>query len=102
MSLDDRRRVMRTRLRADKGDAYAKGWLDGAKQAEEALTQRSRVGRRSAVPDRVRKQIAEWYADGRGLSYAVIADRLNADGVPTGQGGIRWYPSSVRAVLRAR
>jgi hypothetical protein len=35
----------------------------------------------------------------RGLSFAAIADRLNADGVPTAQGGQRWYPATVRAVL---
>jgi hypothetical protein len=27
-----------------------------------------------------------------------IADRLNADRVPTAQGGQEWYPSTVRAV----
>jgi len=102
MSLDDRRREMRARRRADKGDAYAKGWLDGAKEAKEALTRRAKVGRRSTVPDELRKRIAEWYAEGKGLSYRAIADRLNAEGVPTGQGGSRWWPSSVRAVLKAR
>jgi DNA invertase Pin-like site-specific DNA recombinase len=38
----------------------------------------------------------------RGRSLREIADSLNADGVPTGQGGKRWYPATVRAVaLRA-
>lgn len=35
----------------------------------------------------------------RGLSFAAIAERLNADGVPTAQGGQRWYPATVRAIL---
>ena len=68
MSLDDRRREMRARLRADKGDAYARGWIDGAKEATEALTRRAKVGRRSTIPDKIRKRIAEWYAEGQGLS----------------------------------
>jgi DNA invertase Pin-like site-specific DNA recombinase len=38
----------------------------------------------------------------RGRSLRAIADALNADGVPTGQGGKKWYPATVRAVaLRA-
>jgi hypothetical protein len=31
----------------------------------------------------------------------MIADRLTADGVSTAQGGSRWYPSSVKAVLQS-
>lgn len=34
----------------------------------------------------------------QGHSYHAIAKMLNADNVPTGQGGARWYPSSVRSV----
>ena len=34
----------------------------------------------------------------QGNSYHAIAKMLNADDVPTGQGGARWYPSSVRSV----
>jgi DNA invertase Pin-like site-specific DNA recombinase len=33
----------------------------------------------------------------RGQSYGAIARRLNRDGVPTPQGGARWYPSTVKA-----
>jgi len=29
-----------------------------------------------------------------------IARGLTADGIPTGQGGAQWWPSTVRAVLR--
>lgn len=35
----------------------------------------------------------------RGATLATIADSLTADGVPTAMGGVRWYPSTVRAVL---
>ena len=33
-----------------------------------------------------------------GASYRKVADALNAQGVPTAQGGRQWYASSVRAV----
>jgi hypothetical protein len=32
----------------------------------------------------------------QGLSLQAIADRLNAEGVPTVRGGIMWRPSSVQ------
>jgi DNA invertase Pin-like site-specific DNA recombinase len=35
-----------------------------------------------------------------GMSLPAIAKGLNADGVPTAQGGRQWYPSTVSAVLR--
>jgi hypothetical protein len=35
----------------------------------------------------------------QGGSLQAIADRLEAEGVPTVKGGRRWYPSTVRAVL---
>ncbi len=38
----------------------------------------------------------------RGLSLQAIADALNADGVPTPRGGMRWRPSSVQAALGYR
>ena len=33
---------------------------------------------------------------GRGSSLAEIARGLNHDGIPTGQGGRQWWPSTVR------
>jgi len=36
-----------------------------------------------------------------GAGWSTIARALNADGVPTAQGGARWYPSTVRAVVLA-
>jgi DNA invertase Pin-like site-specific DNA recombinase len=35
------------------------------------------------------------------LSMAEIANRLDAEGIPTVRGEARWYPSTVRAALRA-
>ena len=37
----------------------------------------------------------------RGRTLAAIGDELSNEGVPTGQGGRRWYPSTVRAVLKS-
>jgi len=36
-----------------------------------------------------------------GLSLRLVANELNLMNVPTGQGGVRWYASSVRKVLIA-
>ena len=36
----------------------------------------------------------------QGLTLATIAETLNADEVPTAQGGARWHASTVRSVLR--
>jgi hypothetical protein len=35
-----------------------------------------------------------------GKSLAAIARELNATGTPTAHGGVQWWPSTVRAVLR--
>jgi DNA invertase Pin-like site-specific DNA recombinase len=35
-----------------------------------------------------------------GTSLAAIANGLNADRVPTAQGGARWYPATVRYTLK--
>ncbi|HWC35938.1 MAG TPA: recombinase family protein [Mycobacteriales bacterium] len=56
-----------------------------------------RLGRPSAVPATVARRIRR--ARQRGDSLRTIADRLNADGVPTSQGGARWYASTISAVL---
>jgi len=59
-----------------------------------------KLGRTSTLPAAVRRRIARDRA--KGLSYRVIADRLNAANVPTGQGGRQWYPMTVRTVLLAK
>jgi DNA invertase Pin-like site-specific DNA recombinase len=59
-----------------------------------------RLGRQLSVDEKVVKRIAR--ERGAGKTFQAIADRLNNAGVATGQGGARWYPSTVRAVLKAR
>ena len=56
-----------------------------------------RSGRRSALPPEVVARIRQEHA--RGATLGEIARRLNRDGIPTGQGGRQWWPSTVRAVL---
>jgi hypothetical protein len=54
-------------------------------------------GRPGSVSDATVVTIRHLRAEG--LSFARIAARLNADGVPTTHGGRRWWPSTVRFVL---
>jgi Recombinase len=58
---------------------------------------RARSGRRSTLPSEVVARIRRERAEGRSL--AEVADRLNRDGIPTGQGGRQWWPSTVRVIL---
>jgi DNA invertase Pin-like site-specific DNA recombinase len=55
-------------------------------------------GRPSTLPDRVVERIQRQHAEGVALN--AIAKGLNADAIPTGQGGAKWYASTVSAVLR--
>jgi DNA invertase Pin-like site-specific DNA recombinase len=57
-----------------------------------------RLGRPTTMPKKVVNRIRRERAAGK--TFAEIADRLNADGVPTAQGGRRWYPATVRYTLR--
>jgi DNA invertase Pin-like site-specific DNA recombinase len=59
-----------------------------------------KLGRRSTLPPEVAEGIVT--AHQAGDTLAAIARELEADGVATGQGGARWYPASVRAVLVAQ
>jgi DNA invertase Pin-like site-specific DNA recombinase len=59
----------------------------------------TRLGRQSTLPAAVVDRIRTEREAGQTLQS--IADGLNDDQVPTGQGGSRWRPSSVRAVLQA-
>ena len=56
-----------------------------------------RLGRPVTLPDEVRIRIATERA--QPLTLAAIAAGLNDDQVPTAQGGAKWYPATVRAVL---
>ncbi len=57
------------------------------------------LGRPRSMPDELRERIRRMHADGESL--AAIARTLTAEHVATAQGGVRWYPSTVRAVLRS-
>ncbi len=59
-----------------------------------------RLGRPASLAAGVRSRIRRMHSHGRSLS--AIAQELNAEGVPTAHGGRAWYPSTVRAALRAR
>ncbi|WP_433228994.1 recombinase family protein [Micromonospora sp. CA-248260] len=59
-----------------------------------------RLGRPASLPVDIRTRIVSEARDG--ASLAAIARSLNADDVPTAQGGKKWYPSTVRAVLASQ
>lgn len=58
-----------------------------------------RLGRPRSLPDDVIERIRSERA--RGGTLSAIAGGLTGDGVATAQGGKRWYPSTVAAVLRS-
>lgn len=55
-----------------------------------------RLGRPSTLPREVVARIVVEHQGG--VSWSAIARGLNADTVPTAQGGARWYPATVRTV----
>jgi DNA invertase Pin-like site-specific DNA recombinase len=59
-----------------------------------------KLGRPSKLPTTTVRRILRSRA--KGASFREIADDLNGRGVPTGQGGVKWYPATVRAICRAR
>ena len=54
------------------------------------------LGRPRTLPDKVVQRIVRERAKGR--TWSAIADGLNGDGIATAQGGLRWYPATVRSV----
>jgi DNA invertase Pin-like site-specific DNA recombinase len=57
-----------------------------------------RLGRPSTVPPEVVARITSERA--AGATWAAIADGLNADGTPTGQGGSQWFPNTVARIAK--
>lgn len=57
------------------------------------------LGRPDRVPADVVRKILKMRDDGE-LSYRQIAEQLNADHVPTAQGGQRWHASTISGVLK--
>lgn len=72
-------------------------------RTREALAAKKRAGVRLGRPVAVPVDVAERIRTAReaGASLQAIADALTADQVPTAQGGRRWWPSTVRQVLRS-
>lgn len=70
-------------------------------RTKDALASRRRDGVRLGRPPALSQEVvARIHADRkRGLSLRTIAERLNADQIPTAQGGRCWYASTVRSVL---
>ena len=58
-----------------------------------------RLGRPRQLDARVRRRIVRLHSAGH--SYRGIAARLNDDGTPTAQGGVCWYPATVRQIVLA-
>lgn len=57
-----------------------------------------RLGRPPTMSAYADERIRRERADGESL--AAIANGLNAERIPTAQGGRRWYPATVRYVLK--
>jgi DNA invertase Pin-like site-specific DNA recombinase len=72
---------------------------DGLAAKRAAGTLRGPIGRRRQLPGEVVSRIRAERDAGR--STPEIAAALNADAVPTAHGGVRWWPSTVSAVLRS-
>lgn len=72
-----------------------------SQRTKDALAEKRSQGVKLGRPRTLPAEVVERIAAEReaGYSLAAIADGLNADGVPTSQGGASWYPSSIRAVL---
>jgi hypothetical protein len=71
-----------------------------AERREEARTARrrpARPGRRPRLEPGLVARIRSERA--HGCTLGAIARQLNAEGVPTAQGGHQWWPSTVRSVL---
>jgi DNA invertase Pin-like site-specific DNA recombinase len=92
------------------GKLVARIMMDIAEWEAEMISERTRdalavkqergeqVGRQSTLPAEIADRIVAERA--AGSTWQAIADRLNADQIPTGQGGKEWRPSSVQAIHR--
>jgi Recombinase len=68
-----------------------------AQVASVEFSPRRRAGRPPSVRPDIVERIRREHAEGRSLGE--IAGGLTASGVPTSQGGRRWWPSTVRTIL---
>jgi hypothetical protein len=58
-----------------------------------------KLGRPTSIPDASLSRLVELREDG--MSYRAMADQLNAEDVPTGQGG-QWHHTTVYPALQCR
>jgi DNA invertase Pin-like site-specific DNA recombinase len=72
-----------------------------SQRTKDALAQKKaqgvKLGRRPILDPALVAELVEAYESGQG--WTAIARSLNQREVPTAQGGKRWYPSTVRAVV---
>ncbi len=90
------RRLIGERTRNAMAEKKAKGAQYGGRRVPRLGRS---LGRKSNVPARVRERIQR--ESDTGKSAYAIAKALNADSVPTAQGGRAWYPATVRKLLTA-
>jgi hypothetical protein len=64
------------------------------------LRRKGRARARPATPRKLAVRTCKLRDDG--VTWQAIADALNAEGVATARGGLRWRPSSVRSAYQAR
>ena len=71
-----------------------------AERRQEARTAHRRPARPGRTPGLDPELVARIRSDhARGRTLAEIARQLNAERVPTAQGGRQWWPSTIRAIL---
>ena len=56
-----------------------------------------KLGRPRQLPDDIRARIVRERTQGD--PYRRIAERLDAERVPTAQGGLAWYPATIRSTF---
>jgi len=73
-----------------------------SERTKAALAVKRSQGVRIGAEPRITGELARWIRARRrrGATLQAICDRLNADGVPTANGGAFWRPTSLRTVLR--
>ena len=73
-----------------------------SKRIGQALARKRAQGVRLGRPPTMSRYAIERIRRERaaGKSLAAIANGLNADHIPTAQGGRRWYPATVRYTLK--